>query len=158
MFEPKTVTGDFPWISPERRKSPFGPMPPRRKETRTPLLRLARQAGELFLVNSSSEVIHSVSASSTGWLRLGHEEGVLPLEQPRPCVTYQNVSPYAAVKVDEYDDAYDLDFDLGLNLIIHSQGLGSVEFQTTLHKGGLPEIVLLWNTGDLGSDVIKPLI
>lgn len=158
MFEPKTVTSDLRWIAPENRKSPFGPMPPRKQETRRPVLWLARRSGELFLVNASSEVLYSVSASSTGWLRLGHEEGVLLLEQPRPCVTYQNVLPDAAVKVDEYDGVYDLDFDLGLSLIIHSQGIGSAEFETAPHSGGLPETVLLWNNGDLGSDVVKRLI
>lgn len=155
MFEPKRLTCAFQWVSPEKRKSPFGPMPPRKAETRTPRLWLARRAGELYLVNESEEVLERVSASPIGWLRLGYEEGVAPLNQPTPCIDYHDVPEGAAVKVAEYDDFYDLDFDLGVSLVIQSQRMGCVELQTPLNKGGVKETVLLWSNGDVGAGVFR---
>ncbi|WP_382228690.1 hypothetical protein [Hydrogenophaga atypica] len=153
MFEPKRLTSAFKWIAPEKRKSRFGPMPPRKAGTRSPWLWLARLADELYLVNESEEVLERVSASPIGWLRIGHEEGVTPLNQPTPCIGYHGVPKCAAVKVAEYDDFYDLDFDLGVSLVIQSQRMGCVELQTPLSKGGVQETVLLWDNGDTGPGV-----
>ena len=155
MFEPKRLTSAFQWVAPEKRKSPFGPMPPRKAETRTPRLWLARRAGELYLVNESQEVLERVSALPIGWLRIGYEEGVAPLDQPARSVVYSDVPSGVAVKVDEYDDFHDLDFDLGVNLEIHSLELGCVEFQTTLTRDGVQETVMLWSNGDIGAGVFR---
>lgn len=153
MFEPKRLTSAFQWVAPERRKSPFGPIPPRKAETRTPRLWLARRAGELYLVNESEEVLERVSASPIGWLRIGYEESVAPLDQPARGVVYSDVPSGVAVKVEEYDDFHDLDFDLGVDLEIHSQEMGRVEFQTPLTRGGVQETVLLWSNGEIGPGV-----
>lgn len=155
MFEPKRLASAFQWCAPEKRKSPFGPMPPRKAETRTPRLWLARRAGELYLVNESDEVLERVSASPYGWLRIGHQEGVALLDQPTPWVTYQDVPQGAAVKVEEYDDFYDLDFDLGMCLEVRTQTLGCMELQTPLSRGGVQETVLLWDNGDTGTGVCR---
>ena len=107
------------------------------------------------MVNESEEVLERVSASPIGWLRIGYEESVAPLDQPARGVIYSDVPSGVAVKVDEYDDFLDLDFDLGVNLEIHSLELGRVEFQTPLTRGSVQETVLLWSNGDIGAGVCR---
>lgn len=155
MFEPKRLTSTFKWIAPEKRNSPFGPMPPRKAETKKPGLWLARQEDELYLVNDSEEVLERISASTSGWLRIGHQEGVALLDKPPRCVTYQGVPQGAAVKVEEYDDFYDLDFDLGVCLEVRTPTMGCMELQTPLTRGGVQETVLLWDNGGTGPGVCR---
>ena len=77
------------------------------------------------------------------------------LDQPTPWVTYQHVPQGAAVKVEEYDDFYDLDLDLGICLEVRTQTLGCMELQTPLSRGGVHETVLLWDNGDVGPGVCR---
>lgn len=67
--------------------------------------------------------------------------------------TYQGVNPGDAVKVAEFDDYYDLDYILQIYLIVQSQSLGCIQIATPPKKGGIDEVVLLWDTGEAGKNV-----
>lgn len=152
MFEPEVVTGPILWVPPEKRQSRFGgPMPPRKPETRTPALWVYRWNDELFLVNASGEALASVSSSVVGFISA--DEVTLATE-PNTLVTYLDVRPGDAVKVEEYDGFLDLDYVLGVNLTIESDGLGLVEIHSPMEKGGIAgEAVLLWRDGSAGKNV-----
>lgn len=150
MFEPKVLLDEFPWVPPERRLGRFGPMPPRKPELRTPALWLTRsQGGELFLVNTSGECLDEVHATSIGFATF---DGEASNWQGRG-ITYRDVPDGAAVKVDDYDDFYDLDYVLGMHVRIRSPQHTHLQLQHLGGKGGIKEVVLLWANGDVGKDV-----
>lgn len=66
---------------------------------------------------------------------------------------YKNVKPNDAVKVEEFDGYYDLDYVLQVSLKVQSKKLGSIEILTPSKKGGIDEVVLLWDTMENGKDV-----
>jgi len=147
----KVVEIAFEWIPMDRRVSRFGgATSPRKPETRRPLLWLRRDDHDLFLVNSSGEVLESVEASSGGFATVEDDVDTVASSQP---YDYQNVQPGAAVKVDEYDDFYDLDYVIQVVVTVRSKGLGCLEIFAPSEKGGLVEAVLLWDTGESGKHV-----
>ena len=149
LFEPKTIPEGFPWVPPEQRSSRFGgSMPPRKPETRRPALWLNRRGEELYLVNALDEPLDEVSVGGERGQTL---EGDV-LAQSVPVMTYHHVAPGAAVKVDEYDGFYDLDYLIILNLIVRAASLAEVCFNAA-GKGGIEETVLLWGNGDVGKGV-----
>lgn len=94
-----------------------GPHPPSRRDRDTPLLWLTRVSappGErgslLFLVNDTGEVLRKVSVEGFGIATF--DDGACALGGPS--LVYMDVPPGAAVKVDAYDDFYDLDYSIGL--------------------------------------------
>ena len=151
MIEQKTVANGFTWIPMENRKSRLvGEKPPRKAEQRRPLLWLARNGNELYLVNASTESLDCVTAKSTGFR--GAEDDFEPVAG-NETYAYQNVKPNEAVKVDHYDRFYDIDCTLQVYLKVQSAGLGCIEMVSPLTKGGVGEIVLLWDSGESGKDV-----
>lgn len=149
MIESKTIPEGFPWVPPEQRTSHFGgPMPPRKPELRKPALWLHRCGDELYLVNALDEPLDEVSVGSERSQTLDDDV----LSQSAPVMTYHDVAPGAAVKVDQYDGFYDLDHLIVLKLIVRSPSLGEVRFSTA-GKGGIEETVLIWRNGDLGRGV-----
>jgi hypothetical protein len=155
MKEHKTLAGAFNWVPMDKRMSKFGgPMSPRKPELRRPVLWLARSGNELYLVNDSREVLEAVDAGYGGWITADDQVGTVASEAE---YRYENVQPGAAVKVEEYDGFYDLDFMLSVRLTVRSPRLGCLEIETAADKGGIDETILIWDTGEPGKWVkVKP--
>lgn len=151
MKKHKIVVDGFEWISPHERISKYGPSNiPIKKESRTPLLWLAREEGELYLVNNSQETLDWVLVGTGGFQTL--DEDVIPLR--KPCsLFYEEVKPKDAVLLDTFDGIYDLDYLFQVSMLIQSEMLGRFEIRSPAGKGEIKETVLLWNTGELGKNV-----
>ncbi len=151
MKEHKTIKDGFVWMPPDKRTSRFGgKMPPRKPETRNPLLWLARDGNELFLVNNSHETLEYVISDSGGFQTA--DDDVFTLES-KQLYQYRDVNQADAVKVEEYDDFYDLDYTLQVYLKLKSTSLGRLEIASPPEKGGVSETVLLWDSGEAGKYV-----
>ena len=61
---------------------------------------------------------------------------------------YKEIIVGDAVKVEEYDGFYDLDYVLQVVIRLKSRKLGSIEIISPAEKGGVGETVLLWDTGE----------
>lgn len=63
----KVIENSFKWIPFDKRKSRFGGLvSPRKAELRHPILWLAREGNELYLVNASEEMLDFVGADTGG--------------------------------------------------------------------------------------------
>ncbi len=127
------------------------PNPPYKKETRIPIYWLARRGLELFLVNSSDETLDLVSVGTGGCATT--DDSVVSITDEVGYI-YHDVKPNEAVKIDEYDDFYDLDYLLQVSLRIESKKEGVLDILTWPEKGGIGETVLMWNNGDNGKVTI----
>ncbi len=150
-MEHKIIENEFKWIPLDKRPSRFGgPSLYRKKEKRHPLLWLARKGNELYLVNSSKESLDFVISTSGGFAT--EDEDILTCEGPK--YEYKNVKPNNAVKVEEFDGYYDLDFVIQVDLKIQSKSIGCITIKTPPEKGGIGETVLLWDTFENGKYVV----
>lgn len=151
MKEHKIIKGGFTWVPQDKRPSRFGgQMPPRKPETRNPVLWLVRDGNELYLVNSSQETLELVIADSGGFQTV--DDDVVSVESKEQ-YKYTDVNHSDAVKVGEYDEFYDLDYVLQVYLKIKSPSLGCIEVSSPPEKGGPGETVLLWDSGEAGKYV-----
>ncbi|GLS84690.1 hypothetical protein [Paraferrimonas haliotis] len=151
MKDHKTIKDGFTWVPIDKRRSQFGgPAPPRTPETRLPILWLARDGGELYLVNNSKEPLEFVTASSGGFQTV--DDDVVSVSSSNH-YEYKNVMPNEAVKVEEYDGYYDLDYILGVYIKVQSPQLGCLEIASPSAKGGIGETVLLWDSGEAAKNV-----
>ena len=149
--EHKILKNKFTWVPIEKRTSRFGgSIPPRKPENRRPLLWLACEGNEVYLVNSSEETLDLVVAKTGGFQTV--DEDVMPVAS-KDKYEYLNVKPNNAVKVEEYDGFYDLDYVLQISVRIQSKKLGCIEIISPAEKGGPGETVLLWNTNENGKHV-----
>lgn len=105
-----------------------------------PLLWIHRVSGAAYLINASDETLTKVEASSGGCITA--DDDVITL-QSDGVARYENVKPGEAVKVDEYDEYYDLDFSLQIGIMVESPRLGRRDFLTMVNKGGAKTQVLL---------------
>lgn len=148
-MQPKIIHGGFDWVPLHERIT----FPPRKPDHRQPLFRVVRQSvskelgDELFLVNHSGEEVDSIHVFKAGFTSADDETIVWADEEG---VTYLNVPNGSAVKVDHFDNFYDLDYVLGLQVKITSKKLGEITLQSHGRKGGLKEEVLLWEAGEPG--------
>ena len=151
MKEHKVIENKFKWISLDKRVSRYGGnMPPRKPEIRSSVLWLARDGNEVYLVNLSNEVLDLVVADCGGFITADDDVGTITSPDN---YEYKNVKPNDAVKVEEYDGYYDLDYVLMVSLEVKSKTIGSIEVFTPAKKGGVYEMVLLWDNGDAGKNV-----
>ena len=151
MKEHKTKENAFEWVPMHERKGRFGaPMPPRKPETRSPVLWLARDDDELYLVNNSKEPLEFVMADSGGFQTLDDNAAAVKSET---AYEYKDVQPGHAVKIDEYDGFYDLDYVLQVYIKVQSPSLGTLQIASPPEKGGVRETVLLWDSGEPGKYV-----
>lgn len=148
-MQPKIIHGGFDWI-PLHERIKF---PPRKPDHRQPLFRVVRQpesdghGDELFLVNHSGEEVDSIRIFKTGFITV---DGQLYASADEEGVTYLNIPNGSAVKADHFDNFYDLDFVIGLQVEIISKKLGAIKLQSIGSKGGMKDEVLLWETGEPG--------
>jgi len=147
----KVIENSFKWIPPDKRKSRFGGLvSPRKTELRRPLLWLAREGNELYLVNSSQETLDLVVARTGGFQTVDDDCLTVSSENK---YKYKNIQPNNAVKVEEFDGFYDLDYVLQVVINIQSKNMGCIKILTPPEKGGIGEIVLLWDTMENGNHV-----
>lgn len=147
----KAVSRKFTWIPPHARMSRFGgPASPRQTEERRPILWLARDGNELYLVNAGNEVLKRVIIDNGGFLTVDDDVAIISSKSP---IIYENIQPGESVKVDEYDGFYDLDYSLHVQLGIESSFPGHVTITSPAQKGGVNEMVLLWDSGEPGKHV-----
>ena len=152
----KVIASKFEWTPPSVRKSRFGDsLLTKNKHNKLPLLWLARDGNELFLVNSSGEPLDYVIFSNNGFETAADD--IVTYENP--CSNkYENIQHNNAVKIDEYDGYYDLDKLFQVHIKIKSPSLGEVEIYPPPKKGGLNETILIWDNGEAGRNVhIKSL-
>lgn len=114
-------TNNLKWEYPE-----FPPRPVKREV----LFSLMNCCGALYFVNGSDETLDAVSSDSFGLI----EDSAL-IKNPK--YYYENVKPNESVKVEEYDDYYDLDFILGFDIYIKSKNLGNIQIRPPSKKGGV---------------------
>ncbi|MGB5446612.1 MAG: hypothetical protein WBM99_14040 [Psychromonas sp.] len=149
----KVIENGFKWVPLDKRKSKFGgPMTPRKAELRHPLLWLAREGKELYLVNSSEETLDFVAAG-TGGFQTVDDDCITVSSKSKNKYEYKNVKPNDAVKVEEFDGFYDLDYVLQVSIQVQSKNLGNIEIFSPPKKGGIGETVLLWDTMENGNHV-----
>ena len=147
MLEHIVLHNEFLWVPIDQRQSRFGgPMSPRKKDPRMPIFWLARLGMELYFVNSSGETLDYVTAETGGF------SDAACIDSGRG-YDYRNVRVNDAVKVEEFDGFYDLDFVLQVYIKIKSATHGCIELVTRPEKGEIEETVLLWDNGDAGKDV-----
>lgn len=156
---PQTTPHTGPHITPEVRPEGFqwsrsarfggGPRPPSRRDQDTPQLWLTRvsaapskQGSLLFLVNDTGEVLRKVSVEGFGVAAFDDEVCALG----GPWLVYTDVPPGAAVKVDAYDDFYDLDYSIGLTVTVAGANFDERTFIVSPKKGGCVEEVLCWRS------------
>lgn len=84
----------------------------------------------LYFVNESDETLRCVSSESFGIVEN------TPLEK-NPKFYYEDVKPNEAIKVEEYDDFYDLDLLLGFDIYLESEKLGVMKIVPPMKKGGV---------------------
>ena len=149
----KVIENNFKGIPIDQRKSKFGgPMSPRPKENRLPILWFAREGKELYLVNSSEEMLDFVAAGIDEFQTVD-DDCITVSSENKNKYEYKNVKPNDAVKVEEFDGYYDLDYLLQVSIQIQSKNLGNIEIFSPPEKGGIGEIVLLWDTMEKGKNV-----
>ena len=153
----KVIENSFKWVPLDKRKSKFGgPMTPRKAELRHPILWFARQGKELYLVNSSEETLDFVAAGTGGFQTVDDDCITVSTKNKNKYkykYEYKNVKPNDAVKVEEFDGFYDLDYVLQVSMRVQSKNLGGIEILTPPKKGGIGEIVILWDTMENGKNV-----
>ena len=143
----KRLQNSFKWIPLHIKNGGF---PPRKPDMRMPIFWLTRNGNELFFVNDSDETLDLVTTESGGFqtcddvvMGISGDEGY----------RYSDVKPHEAVKVEEYDDFYDADFLLQVSIFVRSKTRGNFLMRTLPQKGGVGELILLWNTGETGKNV-----
>lgn len=117
------------WIEPT--------FPPRPK--RNVIFSLMNYKGSMYFVNNSAEILTSVFAAS-----YGYAEDISTVNNPY--YNYMNVKPNESVKVEQYDNMYDLDYMLGLYITIESKKWGKIEIKPrNFNKGGVQAQALVYD-------------
>jgi len=149
----KIIKNSFQWIATDNRTD----FPPVKPEPRKPLLwldSLPNEEGlshELFLINDTGEPIDLIEIASGGFVT---QDDDVVVAKTDAVLRYENVSPGDALKIDEYDGYYDLDYLIQVEIKLQSKTLGHMLIRTPAEKGGIKgETILLWNTGEEGKHV-----
>jgi hypothetical protein len=111
------------------------------------LLWLCCRGDELYLVNLSGETLDEVVAGTGGFITF--DDDVAAVSSEDDSYVYKNVKPKDAVKVDEYN-IYDQDYVLQTCISIKSEAFGCFNLSSPAEKGGIFEVVLLWDTLEAG--------
>lgn len=147
-MESKRISGLEPWLPRQKRTDRLGlALPPGKDELRTPLFRLASEpsgiGSELYFVNDSEETLISVGTEYGGSITVDDEAVTLKTDEGH---IYCKVKPGEAVKVEEFDGYYDLDYLFQARLYVESAKLGKLQLVTYPSKGQIPDQELLWDT------------
>lgn len=150
MKQAKVIHGGFDWV-PLHELIKF---PPRKPDYRNPIFRTVRQSAEkgseLFLVNHSGALVKTIKVFSTNFITVDDDTHSSIDEQG---ITYYDIPDASAVKIDQYDDYYDLDYVIGFVVEIESETLGKYRINCIGDKGGVKDMVILWDTGEANRNV-----
>ena len=155
MFEQKRVMDHFVYSPLNNRHKgkydPFPPLPPRKSGDRKAVFWLVAGENEtnlntnIYFVNSSDEILKEVIYSSSGMQTIDDEVSSSASKE----LSYKDVLPGEAVKIDEYDAFYDSDFLVAYYATVVSETLGRIDFSTLPSKQCINEVVLQWEDGDI---------
>jgi len=124
-------TTQLQWKFPE-----FPPRPIKREV----VFSLMKFQGALYFVNESGETLKTVSSDSFGFILDATIEN-------NPKFFYTDIKPKESVRVEEYDDYYDLDYVLGFDIHIESHHLGRIALKPPCAQGGVIAQPLLYKDG-----------
>lgn len=114
------------------------PVFPPRAVKKDVIFSLMQFKGALYFVNGSDEELSVVSSESFGFVLNSSLEN-------SPKFYYENVKPNESVKVEEYDDFYDLDYVLGFEIFIQSKNIGQMKITPPARKGGVKAQELIFS-------------
>ncbi|NBW41869.1 hypothetical protein EBR25_12845 [bacterium] len=142
----KRLKGEFKWD--DMTRFPGIPKP----DQRIPILWISpRSSDDKFitdyvLINHTGESLELVTIDIGGFATVDDDpEVVMNLSESER--TYTDVEPDVAVLIAQYDEMYDSDFVLQLNVSIVSKSLGKLSFALS-KKGGFGTVPLLYADGD----------
>ena len=151
------IENGFTWVPMNERIGRFGFPLATKVDRRKPVLWLVPKANEgkrgreMYLVNLSDEVLDEVVANSGGCETT--DLGVMAITD-NGGVKYENVKPNEAVLVEYYDEYYDLDYLLQISMEVKSAKIGHIRILAPSKKGGVEELVLVWDNGESGKHVV----
>ena len=155
MFEQKRVMNDFEYVPFNKRHKgkydPIPPLPPRKGGDRKATFWLAAGENEtnlitnIYFINSSDEVLNQVIYSTSGMMTIDDEVSSSASKE----LSYRDVLPGEAVKIDEYDAFYDSDFLVAYYTTVVSEKVGRVDYATLPSKKCIHEVVLQWEDGEI---------
>jgi len=154
MFEQKRVMSKFeyvPFNERSRKYDPITPLPPRKGGDRKATFWMAAGENEtsfitnIYFVNSSDEILKEVIYSSSGMQTIDDEVSSSASKE----LSYKDVLPGEAVKIDEYDAFYDSDILVAYYATVVSETLGRVDYSTLPSKQCISEVVLQWEDGEI---------
>jgi hypothetical protein len=148
MKEQKRIQNKFQWVPMHLRNKLA---PPRKADHRNPLYWIACDGGERYFVNNTTEILEKLIVDTGGFVSCDDEIATIDTGKG---YYYTHILPMEAVKIEEYDDYYDLDYFLQLSLVVHSQLHGCFEIRTLGKKGGIGEAVLLWDSLEAGKNIV----
>jgi len=144
MKEHKRIANNFNWVN-----QYYASVKP---ELRNPILWISNMdkteghGREMFFVNTSGETLDYVMAGGGGFTT--SDDGAVPVNSSG--YKYENVKHNEAVKIEEYDEYYDLDYVMQIVLEVKSPNLGKLKILSPSEKGGIHSVILLWDNGDAG--------
>ncbi len=137
----------FIWTPPHMKLDRLGlPVPPRKPEIRKPLFWLTSVGYELYFVNNTNETLRCITASIAGFQTC--DDAVLPMSEKG--YSYNQIAPLDGVMIEEFDPILDSDFIFQISVTLHSPTLGKVDFRSPIELNNYRDIVLLWETGEVG--------
>ena len=154
MFDQKRVMNKFEYVPFNDRSSkydPITPLPPRKGGDRKATFWMAAGENEtdfitnIYFVNSSDEILNVVIYSSSGMQTIDDEVSSSASKE----LSYKDVHPGEAVKIDEYDAFYDSDLLVSYYATVVSDKVGRVDYSTLPTKRCISEVVLQWDDGEI---------
>ncbi|MBE9527376.1 MAG: hypothetical protein IME94_10460 [Proteobacteria bacterium] len=154
MFEQKRVMNEFEYVPFNDRSSkydPITPLPPRKGGDRKATFWLAAGENEsnlitnIYFINSSDEILNQVIYSTSGMQTIDDEVSSSASKE----LSYRDVLPGEAVKIDEYDAFYDSDILVAYYVTVVSDKVGRVDYSTLTSKQCIHEAVLQWEDGEI---------
>jgi hypothetical protein len=150
MKDKKRVPNAFEWLPKHKELGNFGFQMSDKTDDRKPLFRLVNDNDELFFVNDSDEILHFVVSEGGGQITCESDVGAIS----NKVLKYEKVLPDEAIKLDEFDSVLDCDFVLQADVTVSSEELGIINFTTFPEKGSVSGVILLWDTGEKGKEVM----
>ncbi len=139
----------FKWV-PLHIRTPF---PPKPADNRMAIFWLARKGDAIWFVNESDEMLDYIKVYTGGYITLGeHLVGGVATVSGKDRI-FKRVLIGEAIQIDEFDGNLDSDYCLSVRVELSSPSYPKLILQTDTTKGGVPETVLLWNTGESGKRI-----
>lgn len=153
------IKNTFMWVPLHERKNRKNPgsIKPLRigeLEHRKPLLWLHRKRLEnshdgLYLINDSGKPINEIVTNNGGFVSF--DDGITSISSDS--IIYKDIEHGEAVKIDEYDNYYDLDYVLNISITVKADWLGIKNIYTISEKGGIKDMELMWDDYKEGKGV-----